>query len=335
MSHTSSVNYRNSVDIISVIAHNNRNELIEGLVSGYEERRAVTRLVNIAKERILSGEKISFEQNNSTSIWKAGTVVLDLNVTRTDDPTFCGLITHVFKLWFDDEYARDFEAAVNAIGDAYESFFIQKKVEAGDRQKLADAANRKQLSDYEAEKMANTKLIEAKEAEFEEIKLKFRAPNEKAQESSQRVKDAKQAIDSSKQKCDSLVQKCDVLNAMNTEVTKYALFVRSLPRKAELIFDCKLEKGSAQEKEMVEKISSREKRESLIEDFKGLHKAELEIQAQAQAKLKETEAVLTQDNQVYQDLLSRLRTLGEEKIALMKRNMLLDLEIASLKALVP
>lgn len=111
----------NSVDYI-LAKKPDSGRFVKKLCKGYERRMAITRLINLTMEQKQGGEKISFEYKNNTSEWKVGTVVLDLNAARDDDPTFFGRIAHVFKLCFDSEYAQAFEDAVVSIAGAYDGY---------------------------------------------------------------------------------------------------------------------------------------------------------------------------------------------------------------------
>lgn len=301
----------NSIDYILAVSPT-RDELIERLIGGYEERRAITRLVNIAREQILNGSEISFENN----IWKAGTVVLDLNAATADDPSFFGLIAHVFRLCFDGEYAQGFENAVNSIGNAYEAH-----------------SYRQQLSTYQAEKGTHAGLMQANRDALIEIIPKVSAAIGTSM-AEQRKAEAKIAYLQSGLRLSSTAY--TRLLPLDLQLMMDPNNPEILRRFAEIAFDCQLAKDSVEEKQMVSKISTPMQRNTVLADRKQLYDAEIQVQEKAKAELDAATAMadsfLSPESK---DLASQYEALKNAQATLEARDKFLDQEIARLKALVP
>lgn len=307
----------NSVDVILARAPS-RDKIINKLTKNYQERIAITRLVNVAMEQIQSGGNLSFEQKNNISTWYVGTVVLDLNAATGDDPSFFGLISHVFRLCFDEEYAQVFEDAVNSIGDAYESFFVQQQ------KKLVDAANLKELLGYRAGMVKISKRIEVIRPEL----------IEKHNEIVSGLDVIRALIDAFNQfemKRSMLLNRVERLNELSSEL-RYFYSTDILREFAEIVCDCKLEKYSAEEKEMLDKILSTEQREALVEEFSRSLKPEIEmLQEQIETKVRQLKVTI----EYYEELGAQRDDLLKVYDILKERSAFFVQEMARLEALIP
>lgn len=311
----------NSIDFI-LAKKPIHDKFTQKLVKGYQERRAVTRLVNSAMEQLQSGGAISFEWKNNTSLWKAGTTVLDLNVARDDDPSFFGLIAHVFKLCFVADYAKDFDAALNAIADARDAYFLQLGI---------NTTNVQSLSDGQEEKTKLTERLASNGRLMAEVSAEIGPAESKFKESDERANAAFDVHKSSYAKS----RRHDRLQGLIDDIAIFPADADILSKFAQIVFDCKLKKGSSEEAEMVAKVSTPEQRAPLIELHNQRREAEAKVLDQAKIELQKAEDANMKDGVALRRLNSRYQDLVQEKDRLVARETFLDQEIARLKALVP
>lgn len=307
----------NSIDYI--LAKNpGRDRFVTRLFKGYEERRAVTRLVNFTMEQMRGGGKISLDASG----WKAKTVVVDLNTTRADDPSCFGYIAHVFKLCFDSEYAKAFEEAVNAIGDAYATFLVYQK-----------------LSNHQAEKAMNHVLIAQKASSALELVDEITLADHRVIHNDKSFKKAYRAYSCSLLKC-SGYPVWERMERANDQITK------GIPDALQEFADAASyaalqarEHGRSYRQVAIDTVSTPEQRTALIEKYKQKNKplldAEIEVRKNAEAQLDEARTAAQASLDKLKSLQDQQDQVLQDQKTLEDRNAFLDQEIARLQALIP
>lgn len=297
----------NSIDFI-LAKKPDRDRFVNKLIKGYEGRRAATRLVNIAMEQLQGGGKISFEWKNNTSEWRAGTVVLDLNVARDDDPSFFGWIAHVFKLCFDEEYAQAFEVAVNSIGDARAAFFLYQP----------------QLVIYQNEKTDNSLLMAQKANSASELADEISVANDEITKAKEREKPALDAYNLSAM----VVARYGVWSTLEVVNEEIKTKPGALQEFADLAFKPKFAEAKKHE------VATPEQRVALIGLYKQLYDAEAKVLERADAELTKIRKAEQTARDKLATLESRQSQVLQDQKALQDRDAFLDQEIPRLQALI-
>lgn len=146
----------NSIDFLLAGGRKTDQELKlqEHLVKGYDERKAITRLINAVMQPLIAQQPINLQiQRDATNgklNWTLNGTGVDLNAQTANDPSFFARLKHAWNMTFDSEYAALFNQSVTAVVSTYHQF--------QNNETAAPAKAKKDAADAEEARKAAEKL---------------------------------------------------------------------------------------------------------------------------------------------------------------------------------